>query len=162
MNLTNSSCLRILISNSQVLDDYLDDATQFTKVEFTGTYMTVDELYTATTMLPACDTQSRPIGTCDGDVYAYPELFNQEATLADGVYKIQIKGFYDDDSIVTEFACVFVDCETKCKVLEAQCIEATLWHYILTQSYSCNCSCDKLQDIWDALQLKLSNGCKEC
>jgi len=162
MLLTNNSCLRIQITDSQVLSDFADDYTQFTKIEVTGTYAKTDELFTFTNELPLCDTLSRPIGTCDGNVYAYPELFNQQVDLSDGVYKIEIKGFYDDDTIATEFACIFVDCETKCKVLEAQCIEATLWHYILTQSYSCNCNCDKLQDIWDALQAKLDNGCNGC
>jgi len=161
MTLQNNNCQTLTLV-STTLDAYRADPSPFTKIEFKGTYNNIDKTATITSGIADCNSTGAEIRTCSNIIYAYPELFNQTGSLADGVYKVEIKAFYDDDSITTEFACVFVDCETKCKVLEAQCIEATLWHYILTQSYSCNCSCDKLQDIWDALQVKLSNGCKEC
>jgi hypothetical protein len=161
MTLENSNCQKLIL-NTDTLAAYQNDPTPFEKIEFTGYFEGSDESVTITDSIPACNSGNSPIKTCDNIIYAFPELFGQIETLKDGVYKVQIKSFYTDNTITTEFACIFVDCETKCKVIESQCLEAMMFHYVLTQSYSCNCSCDKLQDIWDALQTKLVNGCKEC
>jgi len=162
MTLSNNNCNTVTITSS-IITDFLANATPFTKIEFKGTYNDVSKTVTITTAFPDCNSTNAEIRNCSGTIRIYPNLFNQTEKLADGIFRVDIKAYYDDGTISTEFACIFVDCETKCKVVESQCLEAMMYHYVLTESYSCNCACDKLQEIWEALETLLTkNNCNGC
>lgn len=85
-------------------------------------------------------------------------LFNN-TDLLDGVYSFTIE-VNKSDVITKDFACLFVDKLTKCKV--AECVKSTrnvelqLDYYILSRASGCECQCDDLCIIYNRLNNELT------
>lgn len=85
--------------------------------------------------------------------------------LADSIYSYTLVITNTDNTITTEYACLFVDNDTKCKVADCvkdkQNIELQLDYYILSRASACNCTCDDLCTIYNRLKNEL-DSCKSC
>lgn len=164
MKLVNNDCLQIAITESVVFSDYTADPSRISGVQIKGVYNEVEFIADYIAPFPICDTVGESLVQCGNEFFIKPPLFNMTEKLSDGVYTITVTGLYADNTQISEFACTYIDCETKCRVLESQCLEAMMYHYTLHQSYDCNCNCDKLYTIWEALQhlLNKDNICDKC
>jgi hypothetical protein len=162
MKLVNNNCLQIAIEESVSLSDFVSDPSLLTGVQIKLVYNETEYVNDYTVPFPLCDDDEGFV-QCGSDFFINPKFFT-ESKFPDGVYTVTLTGVYTTGIQVTETACTYVDCETKCKVLESQCLEAMMYHYTLHQSYTCNCNCDKLFTIWEALQHILSkdNICDKC
>lgn len=164
MKLVNNDCLKISVTESLVLSDYIADPTRITGIRIKGIYNETEYVKDYPLPFPECDDEEGFV-ECNDGFYIKPELFDLTGKLPDGVYTITLTGIYVQDNIqVSELACIYIDCETKCKVLETGYVEAMMYHYTLNQSYTCNCNCDKLFEIWEALQHILTKNtiCDKC
>jgi len=118
-----------------------------------------------------CGTTEYTDTIVDGDVDEFGEftvdistLYSSE-TLADSVYSFTLVITNSDNTTTTEYFCLFVDNETKCKVAECvkdnQNIELQLDYYILSRASTCNCKCNDLCTIYNRLKNEL-DSCKSC
>lgn len=87
------------------------------------------------------------------------------ATLDDGVYGFKLVIEKSDDSIITEYACLFVDNETTCniatEVASTGNTDLALLGYLLTYGQNCDCDCSDLCIIFKKIQNELSD-CTSC
>jgi len=86
-------------------------------------------------------------------------------TLDDSVYSFTLVITNSDATVSTEYACLFVDNEIKCKVADCvkdnQNIKLQLDYYILSRASACKCECDNLCTIYNRLKNEL-NSCQSC
>lgn len=91
-------------------------------------------------------------------------------TLADGIYSFKLTVQYSDDTATAiKYACLFVDEETKCDVVDkvnnCDCLtdeeklEAKLDWYLLTEAQECATNCVDLCDIYNRLVNVLDCDC---
>lgn len=93
-------------------------------------------------------------------ILPYSDVFPNEARYLDGVYSFNFKFEKNDGSSAESTNCIFVDCETKCKVAAALSEgnkEAYKIHKALTFTSECDkCSCDKACLLFEQLMAELS------
>lgn len=88
--------------------------------------------------------------------------FEVEANPADGVYQFILEVVYDNDTIVREKSCYFVDQEFKCKTVDA--VYATnndkiaLYYYLLKNANTCT-ACDKLKELFEIANNAVNDDC---
>lgn len=163
MKLVNNDCLKLGITESVSLSDFVSDPSLLTGVNIKVVYNEAEYTNDYLVPFPLCDDNEGFV-QCGSNFFITPKFFDFTEKLPDGVYTVTLTGVYADSIQITETACMYIDCETKCRVLESQCLEAMMYHYTLNQSYTCNCNCDKLFTMWEALQHILSkdNICDKC
>lgn len=92
--------------------------------------------------------------------------------LLDGVYTITISIYYADGSFYEEENCIFVDCQTACKLAaymaqnlgSAKATELAMIHFALTEAANCECVCDDLctlfEYLWNSLNgIQITSNC---
>jgi len=101
----------------------------------------------------------------DGEFTVDLSALYSSTTLEDSVYSFTLIITNSDTTVTTEYACLFVDNDTKCRVAECvkdnQNIELQLDYYILSRAGNCNCQCDNLCTIYNRLKNEL-NSCQGC
>ena len=86
------------------------------------------------------------------------------STRADGVYSFTLTILNDDETVVKEYSCLFIDNDTKCDVAECikngASIELQTDYYILSRAGTgdCGCDCQILCNIYQ----RVVNGLTEC
>lgn len=118
-----------------------------------------------------CDTTEYTDTVVEGDVDEAGEFtvdldaLYSNTELADSVYSYTLVITNTDNSITTEYACLFVDNDTKCQVAdcvkEKKNIELQLDYYVLSRASACSCTCDNLCTIYNRLKNEL-DSCKGC
>lgn len=92
------------------------------------------------------------------------ELFGT-TSLDDNIYGFKLVITKTDDSIITEYNCLFVDNETTCaiadKVVSSGSTDLALYGYLLKYGQDCDCDCSDLCIIFKKLQNELSD-CTSC
>ena len=97
-----------------------------------------------------------------------PSLFGGE--ILDGVYTIEISLYEPNGSLFGDTGCIFVDCETKCKVYELiktltndeEKTQILMKHYSLTVGSNCSCDCEDLCNIYKSLLSDLGDIDYDC
>lgn len=92
--------------------------------------------------------------------------------ILDGVYTITISIYYTDGSFYEEENCIFVDCQTACKLAayiaqnlgSSKATELAMIHFALTEAANCECVCENLctlfEYLWNSLNnIQISSNC---
>lgn len=97
-------------------------------------------------------------------IYINPTIISDTTTkFGDGVYTVNITFTKNNNSTLTDSSCIFIDCETKCKVAEKVDTVTTdtnlhLLYYALTSASNCGCQCDKMCKLYEELLLELGTN----
>jgi len=97
-------------------------------------------------------------------LFIYPEFFSRSDTLPDGIYRVRLEIDYADEERTIEQYCVFVDCETKCKLINRvlENSNAYRWYEILKFGEECEeCDCDSLCEIYEKLLNDLNESTED-
>lgn len=91
-------------------------------------------------------------------------LFN-DTVVKDGIYGVQIKLYPLVNQATSDAGCIFVNCNTTCKVCTNDFNNLMLF-YILNVTQKCDCYCETLCDVYKLLKLtddsKSEKGCSNC
>lgn len=97
-------------------------------------------------------------------IYINPTIIS-DTTLkfGDGVYTVKITFTKNNNSTFTDTSCIFIDCETRCKVAEKLNTVTTdtnlhLLYYALTSASNCGCQCDNMCKLYEELLLELGTN----
>jgi len=94
-------------------------------------------------------------------IYINPTIITDTTTkFEDGIYTVKVTFTKNNNSTFTDTSCIFIDCETKCKVAEKLKIVTTdinlhLIHYALSSANNCGCQCDSMCKLYEELLLEL-------
>ena len=133
--------------------DLLTSWTGVTKVELKSTINCGTTIYTDT--IVEGDVDGTGLFTVDLDA-----LYGS-TDLADGIYSFVLEVTKQSDSLTLskDYACLFVDNDTKCQVAECvkdkSNVELQLDYYILSRASGCECQCADLCTIYNRLKNEL-------
>lgn len=91
----------------------------------------------------------------------YPEFFGRTEELPDGIYRVKLAIDYTNEERVVEQYCLFVDCKTKCRIIDrvAEGSDLYRWYEVLKFGEECeDCDCSALCDIFEKLLKELNEG----
>jgi len=102
-------------------------------------------------------------GVQEGKITLLPSDFEMTDGLQDGVYTVTVKTEYSNQTIVTETACVLVDCDLKCHIVEKVAkdpfTDAHLTYYIIKEgAENCECSCEDMCELYRQLLTELGKS----
>ena len=108
------------------------------------------------------DTVKLYINTDSYDATEDDTEFEIESNPEDGVYQFILEIVYDDNTVIREKACYFVDEEFKCKVVSTVYNtgedRAALYYYLLKNSNPCT-DCDKLKELFNIANNLVNDNC---
>lgn len=85
--------------------------------------------------------------------------------LSDSVYSFILVITNDDETIIKEYSCLFVDKTTSCTIVdcvtETNNLELQLDYYLLTRAQDCDCDCSDLCTIYNRI-LNEQKRCQSC
>lgn len=87
------------------------------------------------------------------------------STLSDSIYSFILTITNDDESIIKEYSCLFVDNTTMCEIVdcvtETNNLELQLDYYLLTRAQDCDCDCTDLCTIYKRMRNEQTR-CQSC
>lgn len=130
--------------------------------------------FTITQTLSDCELDSDYITIENNTIVIDHSMFSSlnATSLLDGIYNVSITFYFTDGSFETYENCIFVDCQTACKLAtymaanlgKPVATEMAMLHYALHEASLCECECENLcilfGDLWNKLfNTPLIGGC---
>lgn len=125
-----------------------------------STYLTaLNQAVTLTVVYNCKTTYIADVNVSDTSIVITPTTVNSTLDyLQDGIYSIKVEIVQEDGDVVIESACVFVNCQTACMMIEifksttAESIAKSIAYQALLASVGCtSCSCDDLCILYNTL-----------